>query len=251
MNRLFAIVVAALVVAACGDSTGPTTGTGVSLTLASDLSSGAAPTSGAALAPSRAPITDGTNTLVITSVQVVLREIELKTVETQDCDVTPEPPGCESFESDPVLVSLPVDGSTSQAVSITVPAGTYDEVEFDIHEVSDADGAFLTANPTMEGISIVVEGTYNGSDFTFETNMSQEQKFTLAPNLVVGDEDPATNVTIRFDVSTWFRDEVGDLFDPATASTGQPNESVAEENIQNSIKAFEDRDMDGDDTDEG
>jgi hypothetical protein len=70
------------------------------------------------------------------------------------------------------------------------------------------------------------------------------------PPLLVADGDAATNVTIRFDVSTWFLDEGGDLFNPSTASTGQPNESVAEENIQNSIKAFEDHDMDGDDTDE-
>lgn len=188
---------------------------------------------------------------MISSVEVVLREIELKAVETPDCDVEPEPVGCESFESEPILVSLPVDGTTFQDVSINVPAGAYDEVEFDIHVVSDADTAFLAANQTMDGKSIVVEGTYNDNPFTFETNMSQEQKFMLTPNLVVGDGDPATNVTIRFDVSTWFVDQQGDLFDPATASTGQPNESVAEENIQNSIKAFEDRDKDGDDTDEG
>lgn len=248
MNRLSpTLIIAALVLAGCGDSTGPATGTGVSLTFASDATGAAAPVGG----PLRAPITDGTNTLIITSVQVVLREIELKTVETQDCDVIPEPAGCESFRTDPVLVSLPVDGTTSQEVAITIPAGTYDEIEFDIHKVSDADGAFLTAHPTFDQKSIVVEGTYNGNAFTFETNLTQEQKFALVPNLVVGDASPATNVTIRFDISTWFRDQQGNLFNPGTASTGEPNESVAEENIKNSIKAFEDRDRDGDDTDEG
>lgn len=251
MTRLSLLLAAVIVMAACGDGTGPTTGTGVSLTFASDVPAGPALAPNMAAGLFRAPITDGTNTLIVTSVKVVLREIELESIETEDCDVEPEPVGCESFESDPVLVDLPVDGTTSQDVSIDIPAGTYDEVEFDIHEVTDADGAFLTANPTMNGKSIAVEGTFNGNAFTFETNMSQEQKFMLTPPLVVGDADPATNVTIRFDVSTWFVDQLGDLFDPATASTGQPNESIAEENIQNSIKAFEDQDKDGDDTDEG
>lgn len=249
LSRILAVAVA-LAMAACGDSTGPATGTSVSLTFASDVSSGPAPATGIAAAPARAPLTDGVNTLDVTSVQVVLRGIELESAEVADCNVEPQPAGCEDFRSDPVLVDVPVDGSTRQDVSIDVPAGTYDEVTFEIHEVTASDGAFLTAHPTMENRSIVVEGTYNGNPFLFETNMSQEQTFMLVPNLVVSDGGVATNVTIRFDVSTWFVDQQGNLFDPSTASTGQPNESIAEENIQNSIKAFEDRDKDGDDTDE-
>jgi hypothetical protein len=245
------MLAAVVVMAACGESTGPMTGSSVSLTFASDAPSGAAPAAGIAAAPAAAPITDGVNTLDVTSVQVVLRRIELKSAEVADCNVEPQPAGCEDFRSDPVLVDVPVDGSTRQDVSIDLPAGTYDEVEFDIHEVTASDGAFLAANPTMENRSIVVEGAYNGDPFFFETNMSQEQTFMLTPNLVVSDGDAATNVTIRFDVSTWFVDQQGDLFNPSTASTGEPNESIAEENIQNSIKAFQDRDRDGDDTDEG
>lgn len=249
MSRLscISVLAAALAVAACGDSTGPTTGTSVSLTFASDMPTGPAPSSGLAAAPARAPITDGVNTIEVTSVRVVLRQIRLKSAEVGDCNVAP---GCEDFRSDPTLVDLPVDGSTRQDVSIDLPAGSYDEVKFDIHEVTASDGPFLTANPTMQNRSIVVEGTYNGTPFLFETNMSQEQVFMLVPSLVVSDGGAATNVTIRFDVSTWFVDQQGDLFDPSTASTGEPNESIAEENIQNSIKAFQDRDRDGDDTDE-
>jgi hypothetical protein len=197
------------------------------------------------------PISDGVNTLDITTVRVVLKGIEVKKAEVDDCSVEPEPAGCESFRSGPVLVDVPVDGTTNQDVAMNIPAGTYDEVKFEIHEVTGSDGSFLTANPTMSGKSITAVGTYNGNPFTFETNLSQEQVFALIPNLVVTDGDAATNVTIRFDVSGWFLDSPGgNLFNPATASTGGPNESIAEENIKNSIKAFEDRDKDGDDTDE-
>jgi len=250
MKKTPVLITALLALAACDNGTAPGAGTSVSLTLATNAPAGAAAAPGLAAAPARATITDGTNTLVITSARVVLREIEIEPVEAQDCNVEPRPAGCEEFEIGPVLLNLPVDGSTSQEVTIDVPAGSYDEVEFDIHVPSDADTAFLAANPGMNGKSIVVEGTYNGDAFVFETNMSQEQEQDLSPPLVVGDGDPATNVTIRFDLSTWFLDQQGNLFDPATASTGEPNESVAEENIQNSIKAFEDRDRDGDETDE-
>jgi len=242
-------LLAVLAMAAC-ESTGPTTGTPVSLTFASNAPAGAAPAPGRAEGPVLAPITDGTNTLDITSVKVVLKGIELKSAEVGDCNVEPEPPGCESFRSGPVLVDLPVDGTTNQDVAINIPAGTYDQVKFEIHEVTGSDGVFQAANPTMSGKSIAVAGTYNGNPFTFETNLTQEQVFDLVPNLVVADGDAATNVTIRFDITTWFRDSGGDLFNPATGSTGQPNESIAEENIKNSIKAFEDRDKDGDETDE-
>ena len=251
MKKSMSITAAALLVlAACSDGTGPTTGAGVSLSFASDVTAAGAPAPSLFGGPMAGPITDGVNTLNITRVQVVLREIELERVEVIDCDVEPEPDGCEKFETAPVLIDLPVDGSTSSDVSIVIDPGTYDEVEFDIHEVTSDDSAFLLANPTMENKSISVEGTYNGVAFAFETNLSQEQEFDLMPNLVIGDGDPATNVTIRFDVSTWFVDGTGSLFNPATASTGQPNESLAEENIKNSIKAFEDKDKDGDDTDE-
>ena len=249
-NNMSITAAALLMLAACSDGTGPAMGSGVSLSFASDVTAAGAPAPSLFGGPMAGPITDGVNTLVITSVKVVLREIELERVEVTDCDVVPEPDGCASFETAPVLIDLPVDGSTRSDVSIMIDPGTYDEVEFDIHEVTGDDAAFLIAHPEMENKSITVEGTYNGVAFAFETNLSQEQKFALLPNLVVGEDAAATNVTIRFDVSTWFVDQLGDLFNPATASTGQPNESLAEENIKNSIKAFEDKDKDGDDTDE-
>ena len=204
--------------------------------------------------PMAAPITDvGGNTLDITSVKVVLREIELEPVEVADCDVEPEPAGCEDFETGPVLIDLVLDGTTNTNISVAIPPGMYDEVEFDIHKVSSddpEDAAFLLANPTMDGKSIVVEGTYNGVAYTFETDLSEEQEFDLIPNLVIGEDAPSTNITIRLDVSTWFVDQYGNLIDPAMAYKGGQYESMVENNIKNSIDAFEDEDKDGDDTDE-
>src|SRR3970040_1975971 len=69
-----------LLVAACSDGTGPATGPNLALSFSTRLPAGA-------LAPSRAPVfgaavtgadtlTDGTNTLIITKAEIVLREIE-------------------------------------------------------------------------------------------------------------------------------------------------------------------------------
>ena len=193
---------------------------------------------------------DGANTLEITSVQVVLREIELERVEVADCDVEPEPAGCEDFETGPRLIDLPLDGTTSTSISVAVSAGTYDEVEFDVHKVSSSDGNFLAENPTMEGKSIVVTGTWNGVEYTYYTDLNEEQELALVPNLVIGEDAPPTNVTLRFDVSTWFVDGAGNLFDPAMALQGGQYENTAKDNIRASIEAFEDEDRDGDDTDE-
>ena len=252
-TKLLTTFAALLVLAACGDGIGPTTGAQVSLTFASNLTAGGAAAPSRWAGPMAGPITDGTNTLDITSVKVVLREIELEPVEVADCDVEPEPVGCEDFETGPVLIDLVLDGTTNTNISIAIPPGTYDEVEFDIHKVSSGDpedAAFLLANPTMDGKSIVVEGTYNGVAYTFETDLDEEQEFDLIPNLVIGEDAPSTNITIRLDVSTWFVDQYGNLIDPAMAYKGGQYESMVENNIKNSIDAFEDEDKDGDDTDE-
>ena len=257
-NGMSLTAAALLMLTACSDGTGPANG-GLSLTFASDLTGGAAPAPGRLGGPMAGPITDvDGNVLDITRVQFVLREIELERQEVADCDVVPEPDGCEKFETDPVLIDLPLDGSTSTNISITVAPGTYDEVEFDIHEVTgNADDAFFLADhPELDGKSIIVVGTYFDGvttvDFTYESDLNEEQELPLDPVLVISEDEgiAGTNVTLKFDVSTWFMDDTGRLFNPATALVGQPNENLAETNIRNSIKAFEDKDQDGDDTDE-
>ena len=179
--------------------------------------------------------------------------------EFEDCDdhVEGEDDSCEEFEIGPVLLDLPLDGSgVAQAFEIPgVPAGTYDEVEFEIHtpENDPGDDQFLLDHPEFDGVSIRVTGTFDDGQgggaqpFTFESNMSQEQEMDLVPPLVVG-EGSVANVTLQVDVSAWFYAADGvTLIDPATASTGQPNESVVEENIQDSLHVYEDDDMDGED----
>ena len=196
------------------------------------------------------PLTDGAgNTLDITSVEIVMREIELERADVPDCDVDPEPEGCEEFATGPVLVNLPTAAGLKQLVAIEIPPGTYTEIEFDIHKVTSgdpADDAFLQVHPDLVDTSIRVGGTFNGQAFEFTSDLNVEQELTLLPNLVLSEVNAmATNVTIFVDLNAWFRDASGNLVDPATANTGGSNESLVTSNIKNSMEAFEDEDKDG------
>lgn len=241
-----------LLVAACSDGTGPG-GPSLSLSFATRLPAGAA-------APSRAQafgasvtgadtLTDGTNTLIITKAEVVLREIELEPQEVADCDVEPEPAGCEDFEVGPVLVDLPLGPGAVQQVAIDVEPGTYVEVEFEIHKVSKddpAEAAFRAAHPEFVEKSIRVQGTFNGQAFTYETDLDVEQEEDLVPPLVITETTTSANLTIRVGLANWFRALDGSLVDPASGNKGGQNESLIKENIKQSIEAFEDDDHDGD-----
>ncbi len=200
---------------------------------------------GAAALFDRAGATSAT-ALVITSAELVLREIELKRADVTDCDLLGEnADGCEKFEAGPVLVSIPVDGSVSEEFTLDIPAGSYDEIEFDIHKVSSgdpADAQFLVQNPAFEDLSIRVMGTFDGQAFVFETDLNVEQELSLFPPLVIGESTVSTNITIAVGLDGWFVDGAGQTIDPRDPL----NESLIEENIENSIEAFEDNDRDGD-----
>jgi hypothetical protein len=139
-------------------------------------------------------------------------------------------------------------------VAIQVPAGLYDELEFEIEKPDDDtpdEEAFLQEHPEFEDVSIRVEGTFDGEPFLFLQDADEEQELDLDPPLAIEGDGAPTNVTLRMDVSTWFVRGDGTLIDPATANEGGPNESEVEQNIQDSIEAFEDDDRDNDDDHDG
>jgi hypothetical protein len=206
-----------------------------------------------ALTPSPAlfalEITDGTNTLVITEAEVVVREIEFDRQQDDHCDdVTGDDDLCEKFTVGPMLISLPVDGGVARQLTVEVDTGTYDELEFDIHKPDDdtaADLAFLQEHPDFDDVSIRLRGTFNGEDFTFTTDLNEDQEIALSPPLVVTEDTGPINVTLTIDLSVWFRTSAGTLIDPRTALDGQPNENLVEDNIGGSIEGFRDDDEDG------
>lgn len=243
-----------LLIAACSSGTGPGAGPNVSLSFSSRLPSGVV------AAPSRAPafgaavtgadtLTDGTNTLIITSAQLVLRKIELERQDVaSQCGTDPEPAGCEDFEVGPVLVDLPLTAGTDQQVAVNIPPGSYTEIKFTVHKVTgDAvDSAFVRQHPEFLNQSIRVQGTYNGTPFTYQSDLDVDQELHLDSALVVSDTTTSTNLTIRVVLADWFRSSNGGLISPSTANVGGVNEGIVKENIKNSMKAFEDANRDGD-----
>jgi hypothetical protein len=186
----------------------------------------------------------GTDTLIVTRAQLVLRDIELKTSATASCDDIGT--GCEEIELGPVLVDLPLIEGAEQRFAIEVPAGSYSRIDFEIHKVGDdpEDLAFLAQHPEFADISIRVDGTFNSASFTFTTDVNEEQELTLVPALVVTDST-STNVTVFVSIESWFRTLDGSLVDPATANEGGVNKSLVDGNIKESLDAFEDDDGDG------
>jgi hypothetical protein len=215
------------------------------------------PTAGAAAQTGDSTVVvRGSDTVIIRSVELVLREIELERIDhLTDCpDSSGDDDPCEEFTVGIRLVSLPLGDETAKAITVDVPEGIYDEVEFEIHKPeSSDDAAFIAANPAFAQVSIRVTGTFSQagarSDFVYTTDLSKEQEIGLNPPLDVTAAG-AVNLTIRLDVATWFLTVGGTaLVDPATANKGGANEGLVKNNIEQSIEAFHDDDSDGLDDD--
>ncbi len=238
-------LLAALTLSACSETNTPTQFRNVQVSFATQ-SAGSAP-----LAMTTATLDDtltsGTDTLLIESAEIVLREIELKRIDVTNCDLEPGDDGCEEFETGPVLVSLPLSPGAEVEFDLDVPPGTYSEIEFDVHKVEDepSDLIFLQAHPEFDKLSIRVTGTFNGSSFLFESDLGVEQELALVPALTVEEGSGSVNVTVFVDVDAWFRDPSGGLVDPDTGNKGGLNESLIKDNIKDSMEAFEDDDKDG------
>ncbi len=244
----------AAVIFGCGENTGPQDGSQLEQRGNVQVSFSTQAPPGVAPVPRFSPVrtlgedtlSSGPDTLILTSVEIVLRKIEIKPQETSDCDVLPD--GCEEVEVGPVLIDLPLGPGADSIFVIEVPSGTYERIDFEVHKVSSGDpddAAFLQGHPDFDGKSIRVRGRFNEQAYTFESDLDVEQELDLVPPMVIGGAGAETNVTIRMGVDAWFRSATGALVDPATANKGGVNESTVKESIKQSVKAFEDPDEDG------
>lgn len=242
-------LVIALGLGACSDGSSANGGTQISLNVATHASSSA---SAPALSAPDTIVDAGGNVLVLTKVELVLKEIELKRQNDDGCDslsVTNDDDGCEEFETGPFLLDLPLGTGVSHQFTIDADSGTFDEIEFKIHKPEDdgdaADQAFLAAHPELADVSVRVTGSFNGTDFVFTSDLNAEQEVELNPPLVVG-ASSSVDVTLMVDISSWFLNGVA-LVDPSLALKGGPLEGVVKNNIEASFEAFHDDDHDGHD----
>ena len=188
-------------------------------------------------------VSSGANTITITKAQVVLGRIEVEPSSTATTCSGTESDGCPELKLDPVLVDLPLDGTTKTDFGASIAAGSYRGIELKIRPVSTSDqggAAFLAANPSFANVSVHVEGTYNGQAFTYNSSLDAGIEMELGTPVTLT-SGSASNLTLFIDVASWFKDSSGNAIDP----TNSANASTIENQIKQSFKVFEDDDKNG------
>ena len=185
----------------------------------------------------------GASVVTITKAQVVLGRIEVEPGSTAATCSGTESDGCPELKLDPVLVDLPLDGTTKTDFGANIPAGSYRGVELKVRPVNSSDqggAAFLAANPSFSNVSVHVEGTYNGVPFSYNSSLDAEIEMELSTPVTLT-SGSGSNLTLFIDVASWFKDSSGNAIDP----TNSQNASTIDSQIKQSFRVFEDDDKNG------
>jgi hypothetical protein len=146
---------------------------------------------------------------------------------------------CPPLKVGPVLIDLPLDGSSAVVLDAMVPAGTYSRLQARLHAVKPGDEGvadFLAAHPAFEGVSVRVAGVFTDADgaeheFTFTSRINVVSNITFDPPVTV--DAGTTNLTIDVDLASWFTGASGGVIDP----TNEANQHAIEKNIRKSLRA--------------
>ncbi len=137
-----------------------------------------------------------------------------------------------------------------------VPAGAYEEIEFEIHRVRSPEKLNIQTTKggtNLTGLSIVLEGTCAPTPTTttptptptpFAVTSTVEVEVEYETPFVVA-EGATSNVTLAFDASTWLAGPNGTTLDPCLGDPAVNAKIIA--NVKASLKAFGDDDRDGED----
>ena len=249
----FALPALATFAVACADGTGAGR---TPLTLSLSTQTTAAASANRIPSADLISVSTGSNTVVVTKAQMVLDEIELKST-TTSCEAeggddhggADNDRECPELHLDPVLVDLPIDAITQLDLGALVPDGTYRELEFKMDAIQTGErtsaAAFLAAHPDFRNVSVRIEGTFNGQPFVFTSSEDAKLELEFDPAITVG--AGSANVTVKIDVTAWFKDSFGNAIDPRQSG----NAAIIMSNIKRSFHAFEDHDRDGEDDHRG
>lgn len=245
-----ALLGATVALSACSDSTSAAAGRPVSISFSTSATGGAVASLASSVGGALRSLstTSGSNTIVINKAQVVVARMELATTGAS-CTSTAAAGDDQDDEHDcpeltlaPSIVNLPVDSSLASPIQLSIPKGTYRALEAKIRAIrpdSDqgkASNAFLAANPTFNGVTVRVEGTYNGKAFVYTGAPRAEFETQFNPPITV--DTGAVNVTVHVDMGSWFKDMTGALIDPS--STNPMDIATINNNIRRSFRAYRD-----------
>ncbi|HEX7594817.1 MAG TPA: hypothetical protein VF387_00610 [Gemmatimonadaceae bacterium] len=197
------------------------------------------------------------NDLVLQKVQLVFPRLDLDRAGTADCvgnvesDDDHENMGddCEDVSRNPLLVAVPLDDALHPVINIPLAPGTFSQLEAKLAPARSTATDFNTANPSLVGKSVRVEGTFKGTPFVFTSPVRAKLEMEFDPPLVI--DETTKNATIAIDVRKWFLTADGAVIDPTTATPGSTALQQVEQNIRRSFHAFEDDDERGEDHHEG
>ena len=238
MHRL-ALVVLALALLGCSDSDMGD----VKLQVASFNASSTA----ASAEAGQLVIEAGEDEIVLEQVGLVLRKVRLEGPSTESCPEESEgDAGCGELEFGPILFELPLEEGAEGVLDAVVPVGSYTGLKFQLHRPTDAneDADFVAEHPDYDDVSIRVVGTYNGTAFTFTSDLTEVETVPFAGPVEVETEG-ALPLTLLVQVADWFARPGGGLVNPEDANDGGPFESLVEQQIRESFRAFHDGDSDG------
>ena len=184
--------------------------------------------------------TAAVSAVTISSAQVVIHEVEFESPGEDSLDYKLRQP----FIQDLMTIDLP------QVIdNLSVPFGTYKEIEIEINELKPEDGQVYVDNPQLQNLSILVTGYVDddpGQPFVFTSDLDEEVEIEFNSLLVLDENTPVSQIVLTIDLDSWFVDENGLSLDPRSID----NKSKIENNIKKSIDAFEDENDDGDDNDD-
>jgi hypothetical protein len=186
--------------------------------------------SGGTAAPTSGKLSVAGGRVEIGDVWMVIRDVKLEAEGAEEV----------AASNGPFLLHVS-GGPITQEFTIEVPAGTYDELRFIVHELEDGQ---KSGAPEIDGprASMAISLAVDGAEpilFTSEVNDAQR----IPGTFVVEDGKAPDNITLSIDPSGWFTASDGSFLDPRIGS----NRQAIEDNIRQSIDAFEDDDRDGHD----
>lgn len=170
---------------------------------------------GASVSQTGIEATDGSNTLAISRVQLVIGSVLLSGAGES-----------ASVGTGPFLADLDLTGRALDVAQGDVPRGTYSgaavtlrhldpDQNGDVQAVSNATGF----SPLLaQKLSVFVQGAFDGAAFTFSSAAGVEQNVSFVTAWTIRAGAPAT-LSLAFDPTTWFRSDPGSqdstLLDPS------------------------------------
>lgn len=179
-------------------------------------------------------ITGFNGTLTLTDVRIVVDDFELKREnDIAECSAIPRTDLCADLEIAPAIVDLPLTAGVTVVGDDMVPAGEYEEIEFDVVNLRGSASALLAQARALPGYadwpeeaSIAARGTFTDAQsgevrpftvyFDLSAAVELEFRMTIAHN-------GTGTMTVHVDPVTWltFQGAVVDLSAIDFASTGE------------------------------